>query len=73
MDIVIPNIDSTHDTCEEVKPPRFLEATRIENELYQAMESLSPNVQLSKRQMKPTRRYNEECDYVVYALTVASG
>ena len=36
------------------------------------MESTSHNVHQSKRQIKPTRRYIEECDYVTYVLTVAS-
>ena len=73
MDIVVTNnVGTTHDACEEVESPMDEEATRVENDTYQPMESTSHNVHRSKRQIKSTRRYTEECDYVAYALTVAS-
>ena len=40
--------------------------------MYQSMQSTSHKVQRSKRHVKPTRRYIKECNYVAYALTVAS-
>ena len=48
------------------------EPTTVENDTYQSMESTSHNIQWSKKQIKPTRRQIEECDYVVYSLTDAS-
>ena len=73
LDIVVTNnVGKTHATCEEVDSPMDEEGTRVENDMYQPMEPTPHNVHRLKRQIMPTRRCIEECDYVAYTLTVAS-
>ena len=56
LDIVVTNnVGIRHDACEEVEPPMSEEATRIENDIYQPLESTSRNVLGSKRHVNPTK------------------
>lgn len=65
-------ITSTNVKFDYVEPPIASEATKVDNDMYQPLELTSHNVQRSKRHVKSTKRYIEECDYVPYALTIAS-
>ena len=65
----LTNIASTSDdTQEEVEPPNIDE---IDDDARHEKETVLPT-QREKRRIIPQKRYIEECDYVAYALTIAS-
>ena len=59
------DVGSSNDALEEVEPPNDVD----ENV---SIQSTPLAHERQKRQSKPPRRYIEECDYVAYALNVAS-
>ena len=56
--------------CE--KSRRVITPRDVKFDMYQPIESTSHKVQRSKRYVKPTKIYIEECDYVAYAHTIVS-
>ena len=74
--LVTPTVENTltnttgtsDDTQEEVEPPNMDET---DYDARHEKETVLPT-QREKRRIIPQRRYIEECDYVAYALTIAS-